>query len=190
MTTSSRPYKMRARAAAAEATRERILEAAQAAFFAEWYDEVTLARIATGAGVSTQTVINHFGTKDAIFAASVDRISEKISARREGARPGQVGRAVELLVADYELTGDPTIRMLALEDRVPELATGIAVGRANHRDWVERMIGGGPLLPLLVVATDVYTWKLLRRDQGLSQARTAAAMTQMIDALLEGERSG
>ena len=190
MTTQPRPYNMRARAAATEATRERILQAARTAFLERWYDEVTLAEIAKGAGVSTQTVVNHFGTKDEILAASVDGISLEVLARREGARPGEIGRAVDLLVGDYEVTGDAVIRMLALEGRIPAVAEPLAIGRANHRDWVERTIGGGPLLPLLVVATDVYTWKLLRRDQGLSRARTAAAMTHMIDALLTRERSG
>jgi AcrR family transcriptional regulator len=181
---------MRARAAAAEATRLRILDAASREFLDRWYDEVTLGDVAGRAGVSTQTVINHFGSKEELFLAAVDTLSEGILERRNQARPGQIGRAVEALVADYEVTGDATIRLLALEERVPPLAAGVARGRANHRAWVEEMIGGGPLLPLLVVATDVYTWKLLRRDQGLSQARTAAAMTHMIDALLEPERSG
>ncbi len=45
-----------------------------------------------------------------------------------------------------------------------------------HRDWVETIFalrsspGGEDLVDLLVVATDVYTWKLLRRDRGLLRA--------------------
>jgi hypothetical protein len=35
------------------------------------------------------------------------------------------------------------------------------------------------------VATDVYTWKLLRRDQGLSRDRTVASIQKIIQALLE-----
>jgi hypothetical protein len=41
------------------------------------------------------------------------------------------------------------------------------------------------LTPELVVATDVYTWKLLRRDQGLSRDETVAAMLRIVQALLE-----
>jgi hypothetical protein len=41
------------------------------------------------------------------------------------------------------------------------------------------------LVPELVVATDVYTWKLLRRDQGLSRDDTAAAVLRIVNALLE-----
>jgi hypothetical protein len=41
------------------------------------------------------------------------------------------------------------------------------------------------LVAELVVATDVYTWKRLRRDQGLSRAQTTAAMLRIVEALLE-----
>jgi len=41
-----------------------------------------------------------------------------------------------------------------------------------------------------VVITDVYTWKLLRLDQGLSRAATELAMVEMIERLLvtKGEK--
>ena len=66
-------------------------------------------------------------------------------------------------------------------------------GRAVHRRWVREVFG--PLLPpagpdrdevldLLVVATDVYTWKLLRRDRGLSAPRTRARTEALVRAVL------
>jgi hypothetical protein len=45
-----------------------------------------------------------------------------------------------------------------------------------------------PLIDLLVVATDVYTWKLLRLDRGYSRARTEHLINRMATALLEGAR--
>jgi hypothetical protein len=66
-------------------------------------------------------------------------------------------------------------------------------GRSLHRRWVTDTFG--PLLPtgrgreevvdLLVVATDVYTWKLLRRDRGLSATRTSARMERLVRAVLD-----
>ena len=47
---TSRPYRMEARQAAAEATRERILAAAADAFLSRWYDEVTVDGVAREAG--------------------------------------------------------------------------------------------------------------------------------------------
>ena len=40
------------------------------------------------------------------------------------------------------------------------------------------------LVDLLVVATDVYTWKLLRRDRRLSVARTRERMEALVRAVL------
>ena len=90
-----------------------------------------------------------------------------------------------MLVEDYEITGDAVIRMLALEERVPTLAPLLAHGRQGHRGWVEEMFLAPELVPELVVATDVYTWKLLRRDQGLTRDETLAAMLRIVQALLE-----
>ena len=182
---TAKRYSMELRAAAAEATRERILEAAGEAFLESWYDDVTLAAVAKRAGVSGQTVINHFGGKEGLFTAVQARFHEEIVNRRYAPAPGDVGGIVVALVEDYEATGDAVIRLLALEEKVPALQPVIAVGREGHREWVETMFGAPELVPELVVATDVYSWKLLRRDQGLSREETAAAIRRIIEALLE-----
>ena len=92
---------------------------------------------------------------------------------------------VEALVEDYEITGDSVVRLLALEEKVPSLSRCSRRGREGHRRWLEKMFGAPELVPELIVATDVYTWKLLRRDQGLSREETAAAMLRIVQALLE-----
>lgn len=181
----SRPYSMQLRAAAAEATRERILEAASGAFLERYYDEVTIAEVARRAGVSGQTVINHFGGKEQLAAEAYDRLADQITMRRYTPEPGDVTGAIEALIEDYEITGDAVIRMLALEEKVPSLQPLLARGRAGHREWVETMFQAPELVPELVVATDSYTWKLLRRDQGLSREDTTAAMLRIVQALLE-----
>ena len=43
--------------------------------------------------------------------------------------------------------------------------------------------GDEALLDLLVVATDVYTWKLLRLDRGLGARATRAAMVELCEAV-------
>jgi AcrR family transcriptional regulator len=181
---SARPYDMTSREAAAAATRERIDRAAADAFLERWYDDVTIAEVARRAGVSGQTVLNHFGTKEGLFAAVHVRLGEELRARRHTPAPGDVPAAIDALVADYEITGDATIRVLALEEKVPGLRALIEDGRAGHRAWVERMFRAPGLTAELVVATDVYAWKLLRRDQGLDADATAAAMRRMVEALL------
>jgi AcrR family transcriptional regulator len=181
----TRSYSMDLRAAAAEATRERILSAAAEAFLERWYDDVTIAAVAERAGVSGQTVINHFGGKEQLAAAAHQRVSDGVVSRRYTPEPCDIPALVDAVVDDYETTGDAVIRLLALEEKIPSLRPLLAAGRDGHRRWVEGMFGAPALVAELVVATDVYTWKLLRRDQGLSRDETVAAMLRIVQALLE-----
>jgi AcrR family transcriptional regulator len=182
---ATKPYNMELRGAAVEATRQRILAAAAEVFLERWYDDVTLAELAKRAGVSGQTVINHYGGKEQLATAAYEYLSKEITLRRYTPQPGDVEGAVEALVEDYEITGEAVIRMLALEEKVATLRPLLERGRDGHREWVETIFRAPELVPELVVATDVYTWKLLRRDQGLSRDETAAAILRIVQALLE-----
>jgi AcrR family transcriptional regulator len=190
---ASRPYRMDARAAAAEATRERILDIAYGQFMERWYDEVTLRDTAKEAGVALQTVVNHFGTKENLFSAVTERFSASIAETRGGVLPDDIAGAAAALVADYEQTGDTNLRMLALEERVPAVAEGLASGRRSHREWVERIFPTAlsnlrgahrrRCLAELLTITDVLTWKMLRRDHGLSRAQTVDAIRDLLEAV-------
>lgn len=190
---------MATRTAAADLTRARVVEAASQLFAAEHFEDVTLRRIALAAGVAVQTVVNHFETKDGVFAAVVERFSSEISERRDHTVPGDVPGAVAALVDDYEVTGDPTLRTLAIEDRVAAVRPALERGRASHRAWVERMFPAAlealeppertRRIAQLVAVTDVFTWRLLRRDQRLPRAETTLAMTELVLALHPEEPS-
>jgi hypothetical protein len=45
-------------------------------------------------------------------------------------------------------------------------------------------------LAQLVAVTDVYTWKLLRRDKGLSRDQTVLAVRELVEALHNHPRGG
>jgi AcrR family transcriptional regulator len=185
---------MRERAASAEATRERIIDATTELALEHWYDEITLKDIASAAGVALQTVVNHFGTKDGIFAAALDEPPRLEWVTRFGAKPDDVKGAVELLVADYEFAGDSIIRGLALEERIPALKPTMERGRTMQREWVRETFPSALAglegaarerrVDLLICATDVYTWKLLRRDRGLTRGKTAAAIRELVEAVI------
>ncbi|KQX45676.1 MULTISPECIES: TetR family transcriptional regulator [unclassified Streptomyces] len=53
-------------------TRERILEAARAQFAERGYDKTSVRGIAKAAGVDPALVHHYFGTKDEVFAASIE----------------------------------------------------------------------------------------------------------------------
>jgi AcrR family transcriptional regulator len=60
---------MVARAKAAEATRGKILESARELFAELPYDRVSLDAVAARAGVTVQTVLRRFGSKEDLLAA-------------------------------------------------------------------------------------------------------------------------
>src|SRR5689334_21600550 len=117
MSAQPRPYRQVARAAAAQDTQRRIVEAFAAALQGSWMDEITLDEIAASAGTTRQTVIRLFGGKEGLLTAIAKRMGEEVELRRAlpaRATPREVAHA---LVQDYEANGDTIIRLLAQEDR-------------------------------------------------------------------------
>lgn len=184
---------MEARAEQVAATRDRILESALELFGTRLYDEVSLDEVAAAADTTVQTVIRHFGSKESLFAAMADWSSERMIAPREEARPGDIAGAVRGLVDHYEQWGDVVFLILSQEDRVPAIRSHTDAGRAYHRAWVERVLGGAHAslrgsvrkrrLAQLTAITDLYTWKLLRRDLGLSRRQAETAIRELVEAL-------
>jgi len=188
-----RGYRMEARAKATEATRERILEAAEAAFDELPFDEITLAWVAKQAGVSVQTVLRHFESRDGLFLATLMHGGAKMAADRELQPVGSVEQIVDSLVDHYEQFGDRILRTLAQEDRIPTLRMLTDLGRGFHREWCEQAFAPAlkglrgakreRRIAQLVAVTDVFVWKLLRRDRELSSAQTKLAMRELLEPL-------
>ena len=177
-------------------TERQILEAAGEIIATEDFDSLSMRRVAARAGVSLSTVVRHFGTKDALLAALVTygAEDEDREAQRSQMEPGDVAAAVRIVADDYEVAGQQLMHMLGQEHQFPALSALLDVGRRGHRKWVRWAFApqlvrpGRKLRPhaedLLVVATDVYTWKLLRIDRGLSVKATREAMTELCEAVV------
>jgi AcrR family transcriptional regulator len=185
-----RTYTMRARADSVARTREHILDAAWQLSAERLASAIGLADVAERAGVTVRTVLRHFGSRDGLFDALMQHTRETVTAERE-TPVGDVGLAVQKVVRHYEQRGDFVLRMLDQESVDERLAAQVAAGRRLHRRWVRTVFApqlaaaddAKALEDLLVVATDVYTWKLLRRDAGLSRVRTEERMHTMIRRL-------
>ncbi|WP_055480950.1 TetR/AcrR family transcriptional regulator [Sphaerimonospora mesophila] len=182
---------MGARAAAVEATRARILEAAAALWMQRWYDDVTLQHIADEAGVSVQTIVNHFDGKDGLADAVADWLASQTAVARQ-APTGDVQAIVTALFEDYERHGDANVLWIAQADRVPAITRAVAHARSQHRAWLEqvfadRLPARGPArehaLALLYAATDVYLWKLWRCDLGMSREDAERAMRDLLTSI-------
>lgn len=192
---AKRPYRGTVQAEVAALTRQRILDAALALAADEWLDRLTLDQIAARAGVTVQTVIRHFGTKEGLFTAAAEAASAAALGWREETPPGDIASAIEAVQAHYERVGDRLLRLLAQEDRYPGLRPFTDLGRAAHRAWVARIFDaelsqqqGGVererLLAVLIAVTDITMWKLLLRDLSLDREQAALAVRELVDALL------
>ena len=185
---------MRARAEATAATGARILVAARARFIAQPYDEVTLEVIAADAGVTVQTVLRRFGSKEGVAREIFERSRGAVVSERDRAPVGDVAGAAASLVQHYEQVGAEVLQLLRQELRVPVFAEINAFGRAYHLRWVQRVFGpwlddrsGADrkrLQAQLVAVCDIYTWYLLRRQSGLSRRATEQALRELIEGAL------
>jgi AcrR family transcriptional regulator len=184
---------MVARAEAAAATGERILDATAKVFWEHPTEQVSLEEVARRARVSVQTVIRRFGGREGLLMAAAARETERVRRQREAAPVGDMRAAVRVLVEHYEELGDGVLRLLAEEVKVPGLRAIADNGRRVHRDWCARTfaltlsgvtgMARERRLAQLVVVTDVYTWKLLRRDAGLSGRQTELALCELLEPI-------
>jgi AcrR family transcriptional regulator len=184
---------MRARATAAAATRQRILDETTGLLKAHLRADIHLDDVASAAQVSVQTIMRLFGSQAALLDSAVEELERHISDQRDRAAPGDIDGAIAGLFDHYEEIGDIVIRNLAEEDD-PAVQPAVRMGRIVHREWVERhfapQIGRhdpamrSMLLDALVCACDVYTWKLLRRDIGRSRSDAERTMAWMVKKLL------
>ena len=198
VSSSRRQYRMAARADAAQATVDRVLDVAVELFTAAPYEEVSLDEVAARAEVTKRTVLRRFGSKEALFGEAMQRAVGEMIRHREAAPVGDVAGAVANVVAQYERWGDNRLRLLAQEDRIPIVAEWVQGGREWHWAWVQRIftpqlsgLTGAARrrrVAALVVLTDVYTWKLLRRDLGLSRDATERTLVELINTR-EGKES-
>ncbi len=199
----SRPYRMQVRAQASEETGQRILATAQQLFGELLYDQVSLQAVADRAGVTVQTVLRRFTSKEQLFAAVTQWTSQQIRLARDQAPVGEVTGAVRNLIDTYERWGDQVLHRLTQEQRTPALREVTEAGRRYHhirevteagrryhQAWVEHVFGpllaDGPAperhqqLAQLVAVTDLYVWKVLRRDLRRSREETERAIRDLV----------
>jgi AcrR family transcriptional regulator len=153
--------------------------------------------IAAGARTTVRTVMRLFGSKPELFAQALHGLSQFGFLDTAAPEFDRIETLVRSAYLFYEKVGDTVIRWLADEPRVPAMQQHLAIGRQHLRAWVTaafnteleqlELPARKELLDGLIVAFDVYSWKLLRRDFGLSRQRAEATTRRMVRALI-GER--
>lgn len=188
----TRPYHMTNRAASASATKARVLACAEELARTNLFDSATLEAVADGAGTTVRTVLRIFGNKELLFSAALDSIGFSMIGP---AHQGDIRATLRVLYDFYEKYGDMVIRWLADELRVMAISEHLSIGRRNLRNWVGEAFAPTlsrqsaaerkETLHALIVALDVYTWKLLRRDFGLGRNAAEAVVRRILAGLLQ-----
>ena len=86
------------------------------------------------------------------------------------------------------------LNLLAQERKEDAFITAmLRKGRTYHREWVQRCLisqqdrRSVTDIDALVLATDIYAWKLLRLDLGRSARSVVVVMSRVVNSILEAE---
>lgn len=192
--TPHRPYSMTTRSTSAAHTKERILNAVLQLSTEKLSVEIVLADVAARAGVSVQTILRHFASRDGLFDATVSFATAEVVAERE-TPVGDVAAAAHVIVDHYEARGDWVLSLLGQESSDARIRGITTTGKEVHRRWVQTVFepflfdqdpgSRSETVDLLAVATDVYAWKLIRRDAGRSRDETEHRIVRLVQAILQ-----
>jgi len=189
----TRTYRKKARAQSEEATGKAILDAAYHEFSRELFDRVTLNRIAELSGVTVQTVIRRFSSKEELFRQFALREEKRILMQRNVPEEEGLESAIHALIGHYERDGDFVINFLAQENQFEEVKKITDHGRKVHMEWVEKycrhLLKGETeeereqKLFAAIAATDIGTWKLLRKEYGMEPEIIAGVMMRLLNGI-------
>jgi AcrR family transcriptional regulator len=192
-----RPYKKVARAESQQQTRDALLDAAEQELSESGWSKTSLEKLAAKAGVTKQTALRHFGSKEGLIEAAIRRTSEIVRKERARAPVGDVPGAVRNLMDHYERWGNVVMRVLAEEHRISLVRKVTDRGRQVHYEWVDYAFG--PQLEgldeeacrrrraALIVICDVHTWWLFSHELGLGRAEISVILVDLIERLLAEE---
>jgi AcrR family transcriptional regulator len=192
---ATREYRQDVRAQQTQANADRIVSTAVALVKkTRRTADITLDDVSRDAGVTVRTILRRFGSRDGVLEAAFAEIKQEFKGYRAPTPPGDVDAAVRTLLDQYERIGDLNIRALEQEQQLPLLHRALTEARRSHRDWLEQIFGpqleGLPSrqrearLTALYAATDVYLWKLLRRDLKLDRSDAEQAFRQLVHGVL------
>lgn len=189
-----RPYSMQKRAAKAEETRRRLVDATLALHAERGILATKPADIAARANVALTTYYKHFPTLGDLVRACTTRGRELIpppDPAAVAALPPDLAVRVPRMVRtlfDYYEAREPWLYTGRTEERfVPELQPameGLRVGRdAFVRVALAGAGAGRDAVAVVTALVEFWAWRILRRDVGLTQEEAIRAVTATLQQL-------
>jgi AcrR family transcriptional regulator len=192
---ATRPYRQRARAEASERTRQALLDVADREFFSGRWEQVSLESIAAGAGVTKQTLLRHFGSREGLFGEAMLRSYNSVRDERFNAPRDDIAGAIENLLEHYERWGERALRLGAIDGRGGPAAELAKDARELHYEWVEHFFEshlghtrGKPRArrrAALIALCDVHTWWLLSHGLGLTHREVRDTLVETITRITQ-----
>ena len=189
----TRSYNNQNRTSQSEQTRRQILLATVDLWLEMPITDITIDGVAKRAGVSSRTVLRKFGSRDGLFEACMSDEALTDAFQRKEAEIGNLDQIIDSIYEHYEHEGDAVIRMLGIENEMNLAAEFVKGGRKDHAAWCERVFA--PYLPeegdprrqekiaAFYLATDIYQWKVLRRDFRYSVEHSKAIAKTILTGL-------
>jgi AcrR family transcriptional regulator len=188
-----RSYTKVVRAEAEERTRAALLDAADEAFLSGPWGQASLDTIARDAGVTKQTLLRHFGSKDGLLEQTLGRAMAEVGEQRFSSPRDDITGAVENLLEHYEAVGGRAMRSSNMEVEGPLADLGLRA-RQFHYQWIEHAFGSwleraapvdrARLRAALIAMCDVQAWWILSHDLELPRREVRAILILIITRLL------
>lgn len=179
-----------------EANRETVLDAL-VELYRDGQFEPSSAEIAERAGLSPRSLFRYFDDVDDLSHAAIDRQLRNARPLLDvGARPDEptdtkVQRLVEARLRLFEVIAPPARAARVCAHRHPVIAAQLHESRSFLRHQLKRLFARelagdrANLLSAVDALCSFETYELLRTDQKLSRAKTAAALADALTALLD-----
>jgi AcrR family transcriptional regulator len=171
-----------------------LIDAATGEFFEGNWLKASLASLSARAGVTKQTLLRHFGSKDGLLMKSLIRGDGQARDQRWSTPTDDVAGAIDNVLDPYQAWGEPSMRIGALQSGPTILALFSQVARQFHYDWIEHAFGQWlegldedartRRRAALIVICDVQTWWILSHDLGLPRSEVSAILTDLAERLI------
>ena len=188
---------MEVRKEEAAVRRRRLVDAAIEVVGEVGADRLTMEMVAERADTATRTLYNHFSTREQLFAEMNARLLEMfrnaamLDCPTTGEPAERLRQFVSILFDNYERQGESLTTLLALnDDTVRAQVSEIRRWRRQQLEEVLRPAKNQLRLPLAqavafaFVMTNHVSWRVLREEIGLSQAKALETTITGLEAAL------